>query len=175
MVETPGADTPPGPSGRRRDRPSPRTLLIGGVLVLVAFGAGFLWQHLEARAARAELDEVRRELMFEQMGNRLATALIQAEGGAYEPAREQMSSFFTELDEHMGEADLGARQDLQEILRERDAVITALSRSAPESRQMLARLFTRYQVIRGGPEGTVPLPSPEQADTAATAEPPGGP
>lgn len=173
MVETPGAEAPRDPSGRRRDRPSPRTLIIVGVLVLAAFGAGFLWQHLEARSARAELDEVRRELVFERMGGRLATALIQADGGAYEPAREQMSSFFTQLDEHVDEAGPGVRQDLREILRERDAVITALSRSAPQSRQMLARIFTRYQVIRGGPEGTVPLPSREEADTAPGAGPSG--
>ena len=144
---------------------SPRTLLTVGLLVAVAFMAGFLWQWIEARDARAERDEVRLELTFEELENRLASAVIQVDAGSYESARELMSRFFTGLQENVGRAPSDARRELDQLLARRDAVITALSRGDPASGDILTRMYTRYQVAMGGPEVGIPIPAPRARDT----------
>lgn len=148
-----------------RRRWSARSLLLAALVVAIAFLSGFLWQYVEAREARAERDELRRELTFEELESRLAAAVIQAENDGYEGARELMSRFFTGLQSNVEEAPAGTRDELDRILARRDAVITELSRADPASKETLTRIFTRYQVAMGGPEVGIPIRRPRPADT----------
>lgn len=149
-------------------RPPGRFILGAGVAVVVAFLAGFGWQFLEARSARAERDALRTELAFQELATTLASATIQAEYGSYDGARELMSRFYTGLQEHREEAPAEAMQELGRILESRDAVITSLSRAEEGSRATLARLFVRYQSIFGGPDRALPLPPPRDTPAGDT-------
>lgn len=154
MVETASArDTR---SGRARQ-----------VLFLVAgaalgFLVGFGWQGLEARGYRIERDEAVRELEFQRLATTLASAIIQADRGSYESARELTSRFFTGLQSTVDRVEQPqATAELGDILARRDAVITALSRSDPSSEDELTRMFVRYQVATGGDDIGLAVPAIE--------------
>lgn len=144
---------------------SPRNLLIGGTLLAVAFLTGFLWQWTAANSARDERDELQRQLTFAELENDLAAAVIQAEQGSYEGARQLMSGFFTQLEGNVSDAPADATTDLRQIQSRRDVVITGLSRSDPESANLLTRIYMRYQSAMGGPDIGTPIPSPEGIDS----------
>jgi hypothetical protein len=71
--------------------------LIALIAAVVGFLIGFGWQFLRARALAGELDLARREATYNGLENTLAAATIEAMRGAYEPARQQASNFFSGL------------------------------------------------------------------------------
>lgn len=168
MVETaPARDTR---SGRARQ-----------VLFIVAgaalgFLVGFGWQWFEARGYRIERDEAVRELEFQRLATTLASAVIEADRGSYEGARELSSRFFTGLQTSVGLAEPQTAAELRDILTRRDAVITALSRSDPASEDVLTRMFVRYQVATGGEEIglAVPAAGPGEGPDATGGDTSGG-
>lgn len=89
-----------------------------------------------------------------RMQNNLATAVIDARRGDYEPARQAASQFFisTRAEIDMGEASnftQAQRQGLQPLLAGCDEVITLLARSDPASAERLSDLYVSYrQVMR---------------------------
>lgn len=127
-------------------------------VVLVAFFAGFLWQYTRAVSARSELRETRRALTFEQLEATLGAATIEAFEGRHEAARQLASTFFTGLQQNVGQAPDVAQNELNAILGDRDAVITALARGDPQSGPTLAQLFRRYREATA--EGPPAEPSP---------------
>ena len=152
--------------------PKPRNLRnigIAAALVVVAFSAGFAWQWTEARQARQERDELATRLVFEELENELASAVIQTANDSHEGARELMSRFFTGLQSELDRAPAEARTALAQILSRRDAVITALSRADPSSEALVTRIYMRYQVATGGPSVGIPIPPPRAGDTAPPA------
>ena len=64
-------------------------------------------------------------------------------------ARQHASDFFSGLQTEIATAPEPAAPALQQILSERDALITALSRSNPEAPSLLAQMFNRYRVAMG--------------------------
>lgn len=148
-------DAPPPPPEERRGGGAKRFFWFL-VAVLLAFGAGFGWQWWKAEEVRAELQETQARadslelrLTFQELGNTLATAVMQATYGNYEPGRQAASEFFTGLQQRAPSAPAGQGRGLQAVLAERDATITALSRSDPESRDLLANLFIQYRRATG--------------------------
>lgn len=148
------------------------------VAILLAFGAGFGWQWWEAREVRTELDQMEARadslelrLTFQELGNTLATAVMQATYGNYEPARRAASEFFTGLQREAANAPAGASRDIRAVLAERDATITALSRSETESRDVLANLFIRYRRATGISAPDLGTSPPAAGDTGAATPP----
>lgn len=168
-----------------RDAPPPRKSGGGAkkffwflVAVLLAFGAGFGWQWWEAQEIRTELEQVEARadslelrLTLQELGNTLATAVMQATYGNYEPARRAASDFFTGLQQEAANLPAGGGRDIRAVLAERDATITALSRGEPQSRDVLANLFIRYRRATGISAPALQT-DPAAADTAS-ATPPG--
>lgn len=154
MVETtPARDT-------RSDRTRRLAITVGAVLL--AFLVGFGWQWVEARGYRGERDEAVRELELQRLATTLASAIIQADRGSYESARELASRFFTGLQATVDRVEQPqATAELGDILGRRDAVITALSRSDPSSEDELTRMFVRYQVATGGDDIGLAVPAIE--------------
>lgn len=149
------------------------------VAILLAFGAGFGWQWWEAQEVRAELEEtearadsLQLRLTFQELGNTLATAVMQATYGNYEPARQAASDFFTNLQRQTASTPLGQGRGIQAVLAERDATITALSRGEPQSRDLLANLFIQYRRATG--ISAPALQAGPGAEEPGTEEPPGG-
>ncbi len=149
-----------------------RTLLFTAAGVVLAFLIGFGWQWWAARGYRNELDQTRHELTMERMATTLASAVVQVDRGGYDQARELASRFFTDLQQHVGEAPPDQAGTFQDILGQRDAVIASLSRSEPGAQEMLSRMFVRYRLATGGgAEAGVPVraggaaPAPMGSDT----------
>jgi hypothetical protein len=124
-----------------------------GVYVAVAlavFLLGLVPMWLKAREAASQRDAARRELRLSQMHGTLASAVIDARRGEYEPARQTVSDFFTAL---RTQIDAGAdsalaapqREAAAPLLARRDDVITLLARGDPASAEQLSDIYISYR------------------------------
>ena len=142
---------------------------------IVAFLIGFGWQYASAHSRGKRLDATTRELRLARLEAMLAVAVIEAQRGANESARQQASAFYTDAQRVVTAAKANARRDatlagpeetLRQILQGRDSTVTLLSRSDAAATAMLARQLTVY---RGVLHGT---PKPDSGARAPNASPP---
>jgi hypothetical protein len=131
-----------------------RILIYAGVLLIV-FLLGFVPMWLKARAANQRLAETEGHLVLSRIQNNLASAVIDARRGEYEPARQAVSQFFTSMQAEIAKEDSSSynqaqREQLQRLFAGRDGLITLLARSDPASADRLADLFVAYRKIAGG-------------------------
>ncbi|HEX7088961.1 MAG TPA: hypothetical protein VF192_02425 [Longimicrobiales bacterium] len=130
-------------------------LIVGGVVL--AFVLGFGWQYVRAQALKAELANVRQELALLRAEAALGAAAVAALQNNHEVALKLTSDFFTRLQQEVDTAPARARAELEQILGQRDAVITVVSRASPEASSVLTRLYVRYRVAIGGPDQALPI------------------
>lgn len=123
--------------------------LTGVIATVLAFAAGFLWQNARARAVQEKLDTANVELTFERLQSTLAAATIESDRGNYEIARQLASEFFTGLQTDLHRAPEARHDELRRILAQRDVIITAASRSDPQTGSLLAQLYGTYRVASG--------------------------
>ena len=119
-------------------------------VLLVAFMLGFIPMWLKARACDTNLAKVQNELSLARMRNLLASAVIDARRGDYEPARQAASQFFTSLQAEIdGTAALNLTQaqieGVKPLFAGRDEIITLLARSDPASADRLSDLYVSYR------------------------------
>lgn len=142
-----------------------KTVLIAVASAALAFAIGALWQYTSAREHAEERAVAERELAFQTLEAMLGAATVEAQRDSYEISRQHASEFFSGLQREMGRASGERRATFEEIVDQRDAMITALSRSDPQAGAMLARLFTRYRIAMGKSveptTGTAPAPTRE--------------
>ncbi len=131
--------------------------------VVVAFLVGFGWQFARAHSLAGQLDQTRRELTFQRMEATLGAATIEAQRGGFEPARQLASDFFTQLQSAVDQAPSAGQGQLQQILAQRDQVITELSRNDLQAGAVLAGMFVKYRTAVGestaAPPGATPAPA----------------
>ena len=132
----------------------PRFIIYAGGL-LVIFLLGFVPMWLKARSATSNLVETEHQLILVKMQSNLASAVIDARRGDYEPARQAASQFFTSLRAEIDKGDTSnftqaQRTGLQPLFAGRDEVITLLARSDPASAERLSDLFVAYRKIMNG-------------------------
>jgi hypothetical protein len=146
-----------------------RIIVVGLVAALIGFALGAFWQHMSVRAHARELEATHHDLTFQRLEATLGAATIEAQRGSHEIGRQLASQFFSGLQTELAAADPQRQQAFREILEQRDAMITALSRGDPQAGSMLAQLFVRYRIAMGEPVGpntgtaspaTVPQDSP---------------
>lgn len=130
-----------------------QTILAAAVAALIGFAIGATWQHASARGYADRLSTTEHDLTFQQIEATLGAATIEAQRGSYEIARQLASDFFTRLQIEIDRAPADRQQPFREILQQRDAMITSLSRSDPQAGSMLAQLFVRYRIAMGEPVG----------------------
>jgi hypothetical protein len=131
-----------------------RFIIYAGVL-LVVFLLGFVPVWLKARTTADSLVAAEHQLTLARMQGNLASAVIDARRGDYEPARQAASQFFTSL---RAEIDKGDASDLTQAQRAglpplfagRDEVITLLARSDPAAADRLADLYVAYRKVMNG-------------------------
>jgi len=123
-------------------------------VLLVVFMLGFIPMWLKARACDNNLAKAENELSLARIRNTLASAVIDARRGDYEPARQAASQFFTSL---QAETDKAAsnltqvqRTGVQTLFAGRDEIITLLARSDPASADRLTDLYVSYRKIMNG-------------------------
>ena len=126
--------------------------IIYAVVLLVVFLLGFVPMWLKARTANKSLVETEHQLFLVRTQNDLASAVIDARRGDYEPARQAVSRFFTSLREEVDKGDSSRytqaqRQAMQPLFAGRDELITLLARSDPASADRLSDLFVAYRKI----------------------------
>jgi len=129
--------------------------IIYAAVLLVVFLLGLVPMWLKARTAANSLAETEHQLVLSKMQNDLASAVIDARRGDYEPARQALSRFFTSL---RAEVDKGKSSNyteaqinsIQPLFAGRDELITLLARSDPASADRLSDLFLTYRKIMSG-------------------------
>jgi hypothetical protein len=139
----------------------------GVVATVLAFAIGFFWQNMSARSIQSRLDTANVELMFERLENKLGAATIEADRGNYEIARQLSSEFFTGLQTELDQAPEARQAELRRILSQRDVIITAASRSDPQTGSLLAQLYSTYRVAFGDAPVS-PQAAPAQPETTST-------
>jgi hypothetical protein len=129
-----------------------RRLFIYAVLLLVVYLFGFVPTWLKCREYSSSLTETSHQLSIARIENALASAVIDARRGDYEPARQAASNFFTSL---RAETDRGndsvfsqtQRDGLLPLFVRRDETITLLARNEPVSADRLLDLYMSYRKI----------------------------
>jgi len=129
-----------------------RRVTIYAVLVLVAFLLGVVPMWLKYRECSVTLSEAEQQLGLARRQNTLASAVIDARRGDYEPARLAASGFFTSL---RAETDRGNESALsqaqpegvQVLFNQRDEIITLLARGDPAAADRLSDLYVSYREI----------------------------
>ena len=132
----------------------PRFIIYAGVM-LVIFLLGFVPMWLKARAAANSLVETEHQLILVKLQSSLASAVIDARRGDYEPARQAASQFFTSLRAEIDKGDISnltqaQKGGMQALFAGRDEVITLLARSDPASADRLSDLYVAYRKIMNG-------------------------
>lgn len=131
-----------------------RYIIYAAVLVIV-FLLGLIPMWLKSWRAESRLTEAEHQLVLCKMHSDLASAVIDARRGDYEPARQALSRFFTSLsaDTAKGESSNyteAQRNSLPTLLARRDELITLLARNDPASADRLSDLFVAYRKIVNG-------------------------
>ena len=131
-----------------------RVIIYAGVLLIV-FLLGFVPMWLKARAATNSLAETEHQLILARMQNNVASAVIDARRGEYEPARQAASQFYTSLNAELNKGDASnfskaLRESMQSLFAGRDEVITLLARSDPASADRLTDLYVAYRKMMNG-------------------------
>jgi hypothetical protein len=129
--------------------------LIYAAVLLVVFLLGFIPMWLKARTATSTLAEREHQLVLCRTQSDLASAVIDARRGEYEPARQAVSRFFTSLREDMDKGNSSSyteaqRNSAQSLFAGRDELITLLARNDPASADRLSDLFVAYRRIVSG-------------------------
>ncbi len=138
-----------------KSTPMMRRFIIYGGVLLVVFLLGFVPMWLKARAADSSLAEATHQLTLAGMQNDLASAVIDARRGDYEPARQSASQLFTSLRAEIDKGGASAftqtqRDGVQPLFAGRDEVITLLARSDPAAADRLTDLYVAYRKAMRG-------------------------
>ena len=129
-----------------------RRVVIAVVLLLIVFLLGFVPMWLQSRDYSSRLAVAERQLTLAGIQNSLATAVIDARRGDYEPARLSASNFFSSL---RAETDKGVDSTLspaqiagvQPFYTGRDEIITLLARGDPASADRLSEMYVSFLKI----------------------------
>jgi len=129
-----------------------RRVTIYAGLLLVASLLGFVPMWLKYRECSASLSEAEQQLSLARRQNSLASAVIDARRGDYEPARQAASDFFTSLRTETDRGNESAlsqvqREGVQALFNQRDEIITLLARSDPAALDRLSDLYVSYREI----------------------------
>lgn len=129
-----------------------RRIILSAVLLLVVFLLGFVPMWLQSREYASRLTAAEHQLTLARIQDSLASAVIDARRGDYEPARQSASNFFNSL---RAETDRAAdstlsptqREGVQPLYTRRDEIITLLARSDPAAADRLSDLYVSYRKI----------------------------
>jgi len=127
-----------------------RRVILYAALLLVAFLFGFIPMWWKSRECSGSLSEAEHQLSLARLQNALASAVIDARRGDYEPARQAASNFYTSLRAEIDRGDASAlspaqRERVLPLLTRRDEIITLLARSDPVSAEQLSDLYVSYR------------------------------
>lgn len=143
------------PAKRVRQTSLMQRVAIYATVLLIVFLLGFVPMWLKVRRCSASLAQTEHELILVRLRNDLASAVIDARRGDYEPARQAASKFFSSLQVETDIADGSNFTPEQRLLLrplglKRDEIITLLARGDPASADRLSDLYLGYRQIMKG-------------------------
>jgi hypothetical protein len=152
----------PGPEPGRSGKPSSSVatrFVIILIVAVIAFLAGFIPSSSKSHSLSKRVSDMRRELALSQIENKLAAATLDANLGQHERARQSASQFFTQLRDEIDQDKNSAlsqsqRDQANQLLNQRDDLITLLARGDPSSSKRLADLYGAFRKL----VGTAPPP-----------------
>jgi hypothetical protein len=146
------SDPPPVETKPIKQTPVVRRVgIYAGVLILV-FLLGFVPMWLKARGCISSLEMAEHQLNLARIQNTLASAVIDARRGDYEPARQATSQVFTSLGAEVDKGDASnltsaQRDGIKTLFARRDEIITLLARSDPAAADQLSDLYVAYRKL----------------------------
>lgn len=128
--------------------------------LIFVFLLGFVPMWLKARECGSSLAGAENQLNMARLQNNLASAVIDARRGDYEPARQAASQFFTSLRSESDKTDASTltraqREGVEPLFTRRDEIITLLARSDPASADRLSDLYVAYRKVMNDRGGSV--------------------
>ncbi|PYT01735.1 MAG: hypothetical protein DMF63_02500 [Acidobacteria bacterium] len=127
-------------------------------IALSAFLLGFSAMWITSNGYEYERDSLRKSLRRSVLQNSLATAALEAQKGEFEQARQQSSSFFTDLRADIEGNDSSYPPEQQErigsILVHRDETITLLSRADAMAPEQLSNLYFNFMKVQNSAKPT---------------------
>jgi hypothetical protein len=121
-----------------------RLFAIAAGIALVAFLLGFLPQWSRANGLRDRLTTARHDLRMSRVEGQMGAAMAEAQRSNYEQARQRMTEVYADLTAAAPSLQGTQRREVDAILAQRDEIITLLARAAPESRERVVLIYTRY-------------------------------
>lgn len=134
--------------GAERTPWRPKILLAVLLAAVLGLVAGMLLQQDGLLRAQEDAALANKALIGARAEAMLSAAVIEAQSGRYEMARQRASDFYTGLQRQLLPS-LGQEQQAaaRRMLSERDSVITALARNDPAAAGDLASILTRLREL----------------------------
>jgi hypothetical protein len=127
---------------------------------LIVFLAGFVPMWMRADSLSRQRDAARHEHRVLELQLALANAAIDIRRGEYEQARLSTAAFFQGLNEELTRPDSKLeevnRAELDQMVAQRDDIITLLARSDPASAERLTDLYFAFRKLTAGVTSTNP-------------------
>ncbi|HEY8716010.1 MAG TPA: hypothetical protein VIM00_11580 [Candidatus Acidoferrum sp.] len=131
-------------------------LILPLVLLLTGFLLGFIPERIKASRTvqtnqdlRLQLETVKKAGSVNSFRNRAALLYIETEKNNFSNASERASALFTDLRQYQNEtADPSLKQNLEELLKARDAIIAGLAKADPAVTAQIQKLFLKMQEIQ---------------------------
>lgn len=121
---------------------------------LVIFLLGLVPMLIQKWSVESRLAETETQLRRTQVSGELAEAMVEANRGEYERARQKASGFFQKLRAEEERGDEGylsaeAREKIKPVFDARDSVITLLAQRDQASVERLYDVYSTYQASMG--------------------------
>ncbi len=157
------------------EKTEPNPLIRWGIfaaIVLIAFLIGLIPMMMQKWSVESELAAVQNRLRQSEIKGLLTGAIVEANRGEYEPARQNASNFFTRLNEEQEKGNEGfltetERGNIKPVFDARDTIITMLAQRDPAAVERLSNVYSTYLQATGVAQP--PTTAPAATTPAATA------
>jgi hypothetical protein len=120
------------------------------ILLIIAFLAGFVPQHIKVERLENELSVARQENALAQLRDLAGLAFVQASQKNYGLSAETAKQFFSHTRDAANQAsDASGRKALEDLLASQDRITTELAKGDPEALGDLQVLFEKTRQAAG--------------------------
>lgn len=137
---------------------------IFAAIVLAAFLVGLIPMMMQKWTVQGELANTQKQLRQVEVKGLLTTAIVEANRGEYEPARQSASNFFTQLNTEQERGPEGfltenQRGNIKPVFDARDSLITMLAQRDPAAVERLTNVYSTYLQTMGVAQPPTAAPS----------------
>jgi hypothetical protein len=138
-----------------RTWPVKNIIILVGVLLIASFLAGFLPSYASEKRLEDELRSARQEIGLLELRDLCGQVYLQAIQQDYGLAASTSTEFFDRIGEVINQtSDSGDRESLEELLRDRDRITSALAKGEPAVLSVLQALLVTTRRATANSAGT---------------------